>query len=419
MNNKTPMHKLLSTFNLTNSFRAMKHANFRLFFWGQLISVIGVWMQSTALQWLVYRITGSQTSLGLVTFISFLPVLLLSLFMGVIVDQFPRRRLIIFTQSWFMIGAMILAVLTWLEIVQFWHILVLSFALGFGNALDMPARQTFVTEMVDDDKNDILNAISLNSTLFNVARIIGPSIAGLVVAALGEAPAFAINSISYLAVIAALSLMKLSPHSREPKSTNTLGKMQEGFSYIGSQKDILWLVIMVAVFSLVGFGSLTLVPVFAKDILQTGVEGFGHLLTFQGIGALIGGLLLVLFGDNLHKGRLILISRILLGPGIIGLALSRTPWLSMGIMAVLGYTFLTQLVLTNTLIQTIVPDKLRGRVLSTYTWALGGFYPLGSLMIGLLGDQLGAPTAGLISGIGCILVIGLNLILYPKIHHLN
>jgi MFS family permease len=413
------MTKLLSTFSLADSFRAMKHGNFRLFFWGQLISVIGVWMQSTALQWLVYRITGSQTSLGLVTFISFLPVLLLSLFMGVIVDQFPRRRIILFTQSWFMIGAMILAVLTWLDIIQYWHILVLSFALGFGNALDMPARQTFVTEMVDEDKNDILNAISLNSTLFNVARIIGPSIAGLVVAALGEAPAFAINSISYLAVIAALLLMKLPPYSREPKSTKTLEQMREGFSYIGSEKDILWLVIMVAVFSLVGFGSLTLVPVFAKDILQTGVEGFGHLLTFQGIGALIGGLLLVLFGDNLHKGRLILISRILLGPGIIGLALSRTPWLSMGIMAVLGYTFLTQLVLTNTLIQTIVPDQLRGRVLSTYTWALGGFYPLGSLMMGLLGDQLGAPTAGLISGIGCILVIALNLILYPKIHHLN
>ncbi len=413
------MHRLLSTFNLASSFRAMKHRNFRLFFWGQLISVIGVWMQSTAQQWLVYRITGSQTSLGLVTFISFLPVLLLSLFMGVVVDQFPRRRLIIFTQIWFMIGAMILAVLTWLDIIQYWHILVLSFALGFGNALDMPARQAFVTEMVDEDKNDILNAISLNSTLFNVARIIGPSIAGLVVAALGEAPAFAINSLSYLAVIAALLLMKLSPYSREPKSTKTLGQMQEGFSYIGSEKDILWLVIMVAVFSLVGFGSLTLVPVFAKDILQTGVEGFGHLLTFQGIGALIGGLLLVLFGDNLHKGKLILISRILLGPGIIGLALSRTPWLSMGIMAVLGYTFLTQLVLTNTLIQTIVPDDLRGRVLSTYTWALGGFYPLGSLMMGLLGDKLGAPTAGLISGIGCILVITLNLILYPKIHHLN
>ena len=397
----------------------MKHRNFRLFFWGQLISVIGVWMQSTAQQWLVYRITGSQASLGIVTFVSFLPVLILSLFMGVVVDRLPRRKILIFTQSWFMIGALILAVLTWLEIVQYWHILILSFALGFGNALDMPARQAFVTEMVDDDKNDILNAISLNSTLFNVARIIGPSIAGLVVAGLGEAPAFAINGLSYLAVIGALLLMKLTPDPSEPTSKNAISQMQEGFRYIGTEKNILWLVSMVAVFSFVGFGSLTLIPVFAKDILSIGVEGFGQLLTWQGVGALIGGLILVLFGDSLHKGKLILLSRILLGPSIIGLALSRTPWLSMLIMAVLGYTLLTQLVITNTLIQTIVPDTLRGRILSTYTWALGGFYPLGSLMMGLLGDRLGSPTAGLISGTGCVLAIILNLILYPEIHRLN
>lgn len=413
------MTGILQRYNFSHSLRAMKHRNFRLFFWGQLISVIGVWMQSTAQQWLVYRITGSQTSLGLVTFISFLPALLLSLFMGVIVDRLPKRKILVATQSWFMLGALILAVLTWLDIVQYWHILVLSFALGFGNSLDMPARQAFVTEMVDDDKNDILNAISLNSTLFNVARIIGPSIAGLVVASLGEAPAFFINGISYLAVIFALLLMRLLPADREPTTKNTIHQMQEGFRYIGREKNILGLVGMVAVFSLVGFGSLTLVPVFAKDILLIGVEGFGKLLTWQGIGALTGGILLILFGDQSHKGRLILISRILLGPCILGLALSRTPWLSMLIMAVLGYTFLTQLVLTNTLIQTICPDDLRGRVISTYTWALGGFYPLGSLIMGLLGDHLGAPTAGMISGIGCMLVIILNQFLYPEIYQLN
>ncbi len=413
------MTTLLQGLNLKTSLRAMKHRNFRLFFWGQLISVIGVWMQSTALQWLVYRITGSQTSLGLVTFISFLPVLVLSLFMGVLVDRLPKRRILVITQSFFMIGALVLAALTWLDLVQYWHILALSFLLGFGNALDMPARQAFVTEMVNDDKNDILNAISLNSTLFNIARIIGPSIAGVVVAALGEAPAFAINGISYLAVIAALLMMKLSQGSREPKTTKTLGQMREGFAFIGSEKDILWLVIMVAAYSLVGFGSLTLVPVFAKDILKIGVAGFGQLLTWQGVGALVGGVLLVLFGDHLHKGKLILISRILLGPAIICLALSRTPWLSMGVMAVLGYTFLTQLVLTNTLIQTIVPDNLRGRVISTYTWALGGFYPLGSLIMGYLGDGIGAPNAGLLSGSACILALILNLIIYPSLHRLK
>ena len=413
------MTQILQALNLNSSLRAMKHRNFRLFFWGQLISVIGVWMQSTAQQWLVYRITGSQTSLGLVTFISFLPVLLLSLFMGVIVDQFPRRRLIIFTQSWFMIGAFALAALTWLDLVQYWHILVLSFALGIGSALDMPARQAFVSEMVDDDKNDLLNALSLNSSIFNVARIIGPAIGGAIVAALGEAPTFAVNGLSYLAVIAALMLMRLNPPVLSSSEGTNLDQMREGFLYLSGKKDILGLVTMVAIYSFVGFGSLTLVPVFAKDILKIGVTGFGQMLSWQGVGALIGGALLIFFGDYFRKGKLLVFSRILIGPGILGLALSRIPWVSMALMTVMGYSLITQLVITNTLIQTIVPDDLRGRVISTYTWALGGFYPLGSLLMGFLGDQIGAPTAALISGTGCVLLVIFSRMLFPALHKLN
>jgi MFS family permease len=214
--------------NWSRTFSAMRHHNFRLFFWGQLISVIGIWMQSTAQQWLVYRITDSQTSLGMVTFISFLPVLLFSLFMGVITDQFSRRNLLLFTQSWFMLLAGILALLTWLDIVQYWHILLLAFLLGIGNALDMPARQAFVVEMVDDDKNDVMNAISLNSALFNFARIVGPAIGGVVVAAFGEAPSFALNSLSYLAVIWALLLMKLSSHTMMVSRDHPIEKMRTG-----------------------------------------------------------------------------------------------------------------------------------------------------------------------------------------------
>lgn len=376
-------------------------------------------MQSTAQQWLVYRITGSQTSLGLVTFISFLPVLLLSLFMGVVVDQFPRRRLIIFTQTWFMVGAFVLAALTWLDLVQYWHILVLSFTLGIGSALDMPARQAFVTEMVDDDKKDLLNALSLNSSIFNVARIIGPAIGGAIVAALGEAPTFALNGLSYLAVIAALLLMKLNPPVLSQSKGTNLEQMREGFLYLSGKKDILGLVTMVAVYSFVGFGSLTLVPVFAKDILKIGVTGFGQMLSWQGVGALIGGALLIFFGDYFHKGKLLVFSRALIGPGILGLAMSRAPWVSMALMTVMGYSLITQLVITNTLIQTIVPDDLRGRVISTYTWALGGFYPLGSLLMGFLGDQIGAPTAALFSGIGCLLLVVLSRLVFPELHNLN
>lgn len=413
------MKSFLESFQLTESLRALKHRNFRLFFWGQLISVVGIWMQSTAQQWLVYRITGSQTSLGLVTFIGFLPVLVLSLFMGVVVDQFPRRRLIILTQNWFMIGAIILAALIWLEIVEYWHILVLSFLLGIGRALDMPARQAFVVEMVDDDKNDVMNAIGLNSSLFNIARIVGPAIGGVIVASLGEAPAFAINGVSYLAVIVALILMRLPQPDLSKPDSRPLERLGVGIQYILGETSILGLVSLVAAFSMVGFGALTLVPVFAKDILEIGVEGFGQLLSWQGVGALAGGGLIVFLGDQFHKGKLLTFSRLLLGPAILGISFSRIPWVSMGLMAVLGYSLITQLVLTNTLIQTIVPDDLRGRVMSTYTWSLGGFYPLGSLLMGALGDQIGAPSAALISGIGCLLLVIFSLTVFPDLHSIN
>ncbi len=413
------MTRVLQSLNLVDSFRALRHRNFRLFFFGQLISVIGIWMQSTALQWLVYRITGSQTSLGMVTFINFLPVLLLSLYMGVIVDQFSRRKLIIITQSWFMILAILLAVLTWLGIVQYWHILTLSFLLGIGNALDMPARQAFVVRMVDDDKNDMMNAIGLNSSLFNIARMIGPAIGGVIVASLGEAPAFAINGLSYLAVIAALLVMRMPPLPIASNSEAPMKRMQVGFQYMIGNKEIQGLVFMVAAYSLVGFGVLTLVPVFAKDILNIGVTGFGRLLSWQGGGALTGALLIVIFGDHFNKGRILLFSRVLLGPAILGLSLSKTPWLSMIFMAFAGFSLITQLILTNTLIQTIVPDDLRGRVVSAYTWALGGFYPLGSLFMGSLGDQIGAPTAAILSGIGCLLLIGFNILVFPELQKLT
>ncbi len=405
--------------NWSQTFSAMRHRNFRLYFWGQLVSVVGIWMQITAQQWLVYRITGSQASLGMVTFINFLPVLLFSLFMGVVTDQFPRRKLLVFTQVWFMLLACILALLTWLEFVQYWHILLLSFLLGIGNALDMPARQAFVVEMVDGDKRDVMNAISINSALFNIARIVGPAIGGAVVATVGEAPAFAINGISYLAVIIALLLMKLSPQPMAASRAKPTERMKAGFRYILGKRDILGLVVMVAAISMVGFGALTLVPVFAKDILMIGADGFGHLLSWQGVGALVGAFILIFFGDRFHKGKLLFGSRFLLGPAIIGLALSRTPWISMALMAVLGYSLITQLVLTNTLIQTIVPDDLRGRVLSTYTWALGGFYPLGSLGMGFLGDKIGAPEAAMVSGVGCILLIFVNLVAFPSMQKLN
>ncbi|GAB4527593.1 MAG: MFS transporter [Anaerolineales bacterium] len=398
--------------------RAMRHYNFRLFFLGQLISVIGTWMQSTALQWLVYRLTGSQTSLGLVTFANFLPVLLLSLFMGVVVDRFPRRTLIILTQTWFMLMAVVLAALTWSGHIQFWHILLLSLLLGAANALDMPAQQAFVVEMVDGDKSDIMNAIGLNSSLFNLARIIGPAIGGLVVARLGEAPAFAINAVTFLAVITALLLMRLSPPILADRDIAPLENLKSGLRYLRRERAIFGLVVMVALFSMVGFGALNLLPVFAKDILKIGADGFGRMLAMQGVGALSGALLLILFGERLPKGRMLLLARMFIAPAIAGLALSRSVNLSLALMVVIGYSFIVQLIFTNTLIQTLVPDDLRGRVLSTYTWALGGFYPLGSLLIGFIGDHIGAPNAALLSALGCVALVAFNLLKFPEMQRL-
>jgi MFS family permease len=382
--------------------RALRSRNFRLFFFGQLISLIGVWMQSTALQWLVYRITGSQLKLGAVTFASFLPVLLFSLFMGVLVDRFSSRTLLLWTQSWFMFLAAVLAVITSLDLIKYEYIILVAFLTGIANAMDMPARQAIYVDLVE--REDLLNAIALNSSVFNGARIIGPAIGGIVVAQLGEAPAFAANSITYLAVIAGLLLMRIQPREDHVAKGSGFQDLQNGFKYLLHQKQVLGLVVMIAVLSIFGFSYLTLLPVFAQDILQIGAEGFGGLLAAQGAGALIAALSLAFRGDLLPKGKLLIASRYMLALAVLFLGFSRSTALTMTALVLAGFAFISQLALTNTLLQLIVPDGLRGRVLSSYTWALGGFFPIGSLLIGSMGDLLGAANAVLISA-GCSFVL--------------
>jgi MFS family permease len=391
--------------------RALRYRNFRLFFFGQLISLIGVWMQSTAQQWLVYRITGSQLKLGTVTFMGFLPVLILSLFMGVIVDRLPIRKILVGTQSWFMLCAAALAIITFLDIVRYEYILVLALLMGIGNALDMPARQAIYTDLVD--RTDLLNAIALNSSVFNGARIIGPAIGGFIVAQLGEAPAFAINSLTYIAVIAGLLLMQIQPKETD-SGGGGLQNLKDGLIYLSNEKRVLGLVIMVALFSVVGFSYLTLLPVFAQDVLDIGAEGFGLLLSAQGIGALVAALSLAFKGDNLPKGKMLVGSRVLLGFALLLLSFSRQTSVSVIALIFAGFGFISKLALTNTLIQLIVPDGLRGRVLSSYTWAMGGFFPIGSLLIGYLGDLLGATTAVLLSAISSLLLTIMGALLFRE-----
>lgn len=391
--------------------RALRYRNFRLFFFGQLISLIGVWMQSTAQQWLVYRITGSQLKLGTVTFMGFLPVLILSLFMGVIVDRLPIRKILVGTQSWFMLCAAALAIITFLDIVRYEYILVLALLMGIGNALDMPARQAIYTDLVD--RPDLLNAIALNSSVFNGARIIGPAIGGFIVAQLGEAPAFAINSLTYIAVIAGLLLMQIQPKETD-SGGGGLQNLKDGLIYLSNEKRVLGLVIMVALFSVVGFSYLTLLPVFAQDVLDIGAKGFGLLLSAQGIGALVAALSLAFKGDNLPKGKMLVGSRVLIGFALLLLSFSRQTSVSVIALIFAGFGFISKLALTNTLIQLIVPDGLRGRVLSSYTWAMGGFFPIGSLLIGYLGDLLGATTAVLLSAISSLLLTIMGALLFRE-----
>jgi MFS family permease len=397
--------------------RSLRRRNYRLYFFGQMISLIGSWMQTTAQQWLVYKLTGSELSLGAVTFATFIPVLILSLGMGVIVDRVERRRLLIITQTLFTLTAAALAVLTLTGVIQYWHIILLALLTGVGNALDMPARQTFNIDLVERD--DVLNAIALNSSVFNGARIIGPAIGGVVVAAVGEGPAFGLNAVSFLAVIGALLMMRLPPFTPPERTGSGLHELRQGLAYLASNRTVLGLVSMVAAFNLIGFPYVVLLPVFAAEVLGTGAAGLGELLAAQGVGALIGALALAFLGDRQAKGPMILASRSMLPIGMLLLGLSKTALISMLGLALAGYAQINQLAMTNTLIQLAVPDELRGRVVSTYTWALGGFWPLGALLTGWMAEQMGSAVAVLaLAGISALIALA-GWAIFPEVRHME
>jgi len=392
--------------------RSLRRRNFRLFFFGQMVSLIGSWMQTTAQQWLVYRLTGSELSLGIVTFASFLPVLLLSLGMGVVVDRVERRRLLLISQTWFLLTAAALAALTLLGLIRYEHVIVLALLTGIGNALDMPARQAFYVDLVDRD--EMLNAIALNSSVFNGARIIGPAIGGLVVAAMGEGPAFGLNAVSFLAVIGALLLMRMPAFAPPERSGSGWSELRQGIAYLIKDRRVFGLVSMVAAFSVFGFPYIVLLPVFAAEVLGTGAAGLGGLLAAQGVGALASALGLAFLGERFHKGRLLLASRALLPVAILLLAFAKTTPVAMLGLVLGGYTLINQLAITNTLIQLVVPDELRGRVLSTYTWALGGFWPLGALLTGWMAERMGAANAVFVLAGLCALIALIGWLAYPE-----
>jgi MFS family permease len=380
-------------------FRALRHRQFRIFWLGQAVSVTGLWMQTMALSWLVYRLTDSPLYLGLLAAARFGPSLVLSPVAGVVTDRFPRRDLLIGTQAASLVLAATLAVLTLSGQVVVWQLLVLATMQGVTDTLDLPARQTLQVDLVGLD--DLQSAVSLNSSAFNSARMIGPAIAGVVVAAWGEGVCFAVNAVSYAAVLAALLAIRLpraAPREREPFATALRG----GVRFAWRTPAVRAALAAVAVTSVVGLSFSTLLPVFARDVLHSGVRGYGLLLAGAGLGSVIGAL-----GAAARRGGgsqlVVLAAQSALGAGLIALATTRTLLVAALCLVVIGLVVAVQLTTTNGLLQTSSPPELRGRVMSLYMWLFVGASPLGGLAAGWLAERVGAPATAALAGAGCSL----------------
>jgi MFS family permease len=380
--------------------RALRHRNFQLFFSGQLISLVGTWMQSVAQSWLVYTMTKSSFLLGAVGFASQIPVFLVAPLGGVIVDRANRHRVIIATQVSSMLLAAILAWLTLTHRVQVSHIFVLATLLGVVNAFDIPGRQSFLVDMVG--KEDLMNAIALNSSMFNGARVVGPAIAGILLVKIGEGWCFAANAISYIAVIIGLVMMRVeSP--RRTTGHSPLADIVEGFRWANQTKVIQALLLLIGLVSLVGMPYTVLMPVFADQILHGGAGGLGILMGATGVGALFGALTLASKTGVKGLGRWVAFTCAGFGVSIVLFSLSRNFWLSVALLLPAGYSMMLQMACSNTLIQSMVPDHLRGRVMALYSMMFMGMAPIGALLGGWLADRAGAPVTVAVGGVACIL----------------
>src|SRR5882672_1419882 len=390
-----------NSFKLGFAVRALRHRNYKLFFGGQSLSLIGTWMTQVASSWLVYRLTNSALLLGLVTFSGQIPALLLTPFAGVWVDRWDRRTVLKVTQVLAMIQSFALAALVLGGNVNIWHILGLSMFQGIVNAFDIPARQTFVVEMIED-RADLPNAIALNSSMMNGARLIGPSIAGAVIAAAGEGYCFLIDGISYIEVIASLMLMDTKPGIARVHE-NLFSGLKAGWQYILGYDPIRSILALIAFISLVGLTYTVLLPVFAGVILHGGPNTFGFLTGATGLGAFISAILLAMRKSIVGLGKRMAITSLTFGAGLIAFAFSQTFWLSMLLMLVVGFSMMQVIASGNTILQTIVDEDKRGRVMSFYTLAFIGAAPIGSLVAGALANQIGVVPTVVVCGLLCII----------------
>jgi MFS family permease len=387
-----------TSLKLNTVFRSLKYRNYRLFFSGQSISLIGTWMQRIAMPWLVYHMTGSELLLGVVSFAGQVPTFLLAPFAGVISDRWSKYRVLIGTQVISLIQALILAILTLNGSIQLWHIVVLSICLGCVNAFDVPTRHSFVYDMVGN-REDLGNAIALNSLMFNGARLIGPSVAGLLLAVTSEGICFLINALSYIFVVASLLMMNVKIQKQNARGSHIWKELREGLDYAFGFAPIRHLLLLLTVVSLTGMSYQVLMPVFAKDILEGGSQTYGFLMGSAGLGALAGAVFLASRTTVLRLGRLVPASTLLFGTGLILLSFSRIFAASLILMSMIGAGSMLQAASSNTILQTITDDDKRGRVMSFYTMAVMGTAPFGSLMSGALARAIGTPTTVLIFGI--------------------
>jgi MFS family permease len=381
--------------------RSLRHRNYRLFFVGQSLSLIGTWMTQVATSWLIYRLTGSAWLLGFVGFSGQLPAFFLAPFAGVWVDRWNRHRILKITQTLSMLESFALAAVVLTGHTNVWNIVLLTMFQGIVNAVDMPARQAFLVEMVTD-RADLANAIALNSSMVNGARLIGPSIAGIVIGFAGEAYCFLIDGFSYLAVIASLLFMTVTPIMREARK-NVFSELKEGFAYVSSFTPIRSILLLLMCVSFVGVPYSVLLPIFASDILHGGPHTLGFLTGAAGMGALISAITLAARKTIVGLGRVIAVTAFTFGLGLIALGLSHWLWLSLPLILVTGFSMMQQMSSSNTIMQTIVDESKRGRVMSFYTMAFIGVAPFGSLIAGFAASRIGAPHTVMVGGTLCML----------------
>jgi MFS family permease len=385
---------------LKASLRAFRHRNYRLFFAGQLTSLVGTWMQTVAQSWLVYRLTGSATLLGLVGFASQFPIFLLSPVAGAVADMYPRRRTMIVIQSLMMLLAFPLAVLTLMHRIQVSYVIVLAILLGFVNAFDIPVRQSFVAEMVG--REDLINAIALNSSMMNGARIIGPAVAGILVSVVGEGWCFFLNGLSYLAVIIGLIFITAGNNRPREHEGSRIEAILEGFRFALHTRPVRALLLLLGVVSLMGMPYSVLMPIFADKILKGGAKGLGLLMGSSGVGALLGAAVLAGRQGVRGLGNWVMFACAGFGTSLMLFSLSRNFWFSTLLLLPVGFSMMVQMASSNTLIQSMVPDRLRGRVMALYSMMFLGMAPFGALLSGILANFMGAPSTVALGGAVCI-----------------